>query len=289
MISNHEEDRLTSTLDDLYYRIIEHIFEGGDEQERAELIEEFRKTAMEFMDKYPESTSPYEETILLYLDLEWIDQAEETIDIALSKFPESEVINAYSLCFHEMKANLEELKKHLEDGELLSEELSFRVELTVQHQNNLRKFEIIKKKHPSDLTITVTIDGVTVKGEITYLAPNDINVEITSPHKGISSGWHVPYFAMASRKNWNMIDDRLTKKGKRTAEKTLVEIYRACEAFSKHGKEIKAKREELLKKARDKYEFESEYHEYLSDTFGISSLRLIEQLEERFLNIRSIT
>jgi hypothetical protein len=77
--------------------------------------------------------------------------------------------------------------------------------------------------------IQLTIDGVEVIGEILYLAPNDIEIEIKAPFSGFKSGLHVPYFAMYES-NWlaTMVARRtevMTDRGRQKAEELLRGLY----------------------------------------------------------------
>lgn len=286
MEERRNADKLYSELEEIHNKIYKNLIEGGNEKERERLIERFHRVKEEFMEKHPDNTAPYEKAILLHVDLEELDRAEEVLKNAVSRFPASDVIKAFQVCFKVIKENYEEEKRHLDEGETLGDELYFRVELTVQYWKRLREYEKCKKEFPSDFLVETEIDGITVKGEIVFLAPNDITVEIKTPYEGVSSGLHVPHFAMASKEQWLMIDGKITEKGRKVALNTLEEIYRACEVFSKNVDEIRVKREELLKLAKDKYDFESKYHDYLSEKFNIWGVNMKKKLDERFLNIK---
>ena len=71
-----------------------------------------------------------------------------------------------------------------------------------------------------------------ITGRITYLRPNQINVEITSPYQGITSGRHIPYFSMRpGRKRFEEMTEKgamITDYGIERAKEILQEIYDAC-------------------------------------------------------------
>ncbi|MGI6549531.1 MAG: hypothetical protein ACOX4Q_05725 [Syntrophomonadales bacterium] len=77
----------------------------------------------------------------------------------------------------------------------------------------------------------ITIGGA-ITGRITYLRPNQINVEITSPYQGITSGRHIPYFSMRpGRKRFEEMTEKgamITDYGIERAKEILQEIYDAC-------------------------------------------------------------
>jgi hypothetical protein len=79
-----------------------------------------------------------------------------------------------------------------------------------------------------NIPFVIVIDGVEVRGEITCLYPNDITVEITDPVAGLSSGVHIPYFAMGVNSVGATINRHVTSitaHGQKTAEWLLRAIY----------------------------------------------------------------
>lgn len=79
---------------------------------------------------------------------------------------------------------------------------------------------------PRNQSIHVTIDGVTVIGEILYLAPNGMVVEIKEPFRGFKTSLHVPAFAMY-KVNWLAIMEGsgITDRGRERAESLLRRLY----------------------------------------------------------------
>jgi len=84
------------------------------------------------------------------------------------------------------------------------------------------------------LPITASVGGVTLEGQIVYLAPNDIEVRLTapatSPAAGTTNGLHVPHFAAAYPQNRLATPDgALTPRGRARAEALLIELYTAAQ------------------------------------------------------------
>lgn len=82
-------------------------------------------------------------------------------------------------------------------------------------------------------SISIEIDGVRVEGEILYRSRADIEVRIVAPYRDITTGMHIPYFAMV-----NPDLDYRKPHGDRTAARLLEELYR-------FGKHIEDNREQL--------------------------------------------
>lgn len=85
------------------------------------------------------------------------------------------------------------------------------------------------------LPITASVGGVTLEGEIVYLAPNDIKVRLTapatSPAVGTTRGLHVPHFMVAYPQNRLATPDgALTPRGRAKAEALLIELYTAAQS-----------------------------------------------------------
>jgi hypothetical protein len=75
----------------------------------------------------------------------------------------------------------------------------------------------------------MTVDGVTVVGEILWLSPNDIEVEIKEPFSGFKTWLHVPHFAMYEV-NWlatyqGRQTTAITDRGRQRAEWLLRCLY----------------------------------------------------------------
>jgi hypothetical protein len=78
------------------------------------------------------------------------------------------------------------------------------------------------------IPFSIVVDGVEVHGVIDYLWSNDMSVEITSPVAGLSSGVHIPYFAMGVHAVATTIGRHvtaLTPYGRKKAEGLLKAIY----------------------------------------------------------------
>jgi hypothetical protein len=80
-----------------------------------------------------------------------------------------------------------------------------------------------------NLPIQVDIDGVIVVGEILWLSPSDIEVEIKAPFSGLRTGLHVPYFAMYEVNRLATYDrgdtTALSERGRQRAEWLLRCLY----------------------------------------------------------------
>jgi len=74
--------------------------------------------------------------------------------------------------------------------------------------------------------VTLELDNQIVKGEITHLYPNDIEVAITSPYTGKHRGVHVPHFMMAEM-NWLSKDGQITERGIQKAGTLLRELFQS--------------------------------------------------------------
>ena len=75
--------------------------------------------------------------------------------------------------------------------------------------------------------VTLELDNQIVKGEITHLYPNDMEVKITFPYTGKHTGVHVPHFMMAEM-NWlSTKDGQITERGIQKAETLLRELYQS--------------------------------------------------------------
>jgi hypothetical protein len=84
-----------------------------------------------------------------------------------------------------------------------------------------------------DVPFEISVDGVTLKGRILWLYPNDIEVEILEPFNGLRTGVHVPYFAMypVNRLATTVAGHTtaLTTRGRERAEQLLRDLYQhAC-------------------------------------------------------------
>ena len=66
--------------------------------------------------------------------------------------------------------------------------------------------------------VTIEVDGIKVKGQITHRSEPDISITISSPYQGLSNGLHIPYFSRP-------IHSFLTEYGDRTAENLLKYLY----------------------------------------------------------------
>ena len=82
-------------------------------------------------------------------------------------------------------------------------------------------------------SIFIEIDDARVEGEILHRSRADIEVRIVAPYRGIATGMHIPYFAMANPDN-----DYRKPHGDRTAARLLEDLYR-------FGKHVEDNREQL--------------------------------------------
>lgn len=79
-----------------------------------------------------------------------------------------------------------------------------------------------------DVPVSTIVDGVEVRGIIYSLYPNDVTVIMTAPVGGLSSGVHVPYFAMERHRLATSVSGRtaaLTPYGRTTVERLLKQCY----------------------------------------------------------------
>ena len=93
--------------------------------------------------------------------------------------------------------------------------------------------DIIPLRH---IPISTTVDGVELRGEIDALYPNDITVIITSPVGGLSSGIHIPYFAMGHHQMATGRAGRttgITPHGQQSAEWLLKHLYEYSQGVRK--------------------------------------------------------
>jgi hypothetical protein len=97
----------------------------------------------------------------------------------------------------------------------------------------------MKTNHKATEILTV-IDGNKVKGYIKFLSSSDISVEITYPFTGISSGIHIPYFAMVNETYHFLKDGMITESGSSNANWLLEELYKYCSYFRKNKKSLKS-------------------------------------------------
>ena len=79
---------------------------------------------------------------------------------------------------------------------------------------------IVSLRH---VPISVIVEGLEVRGEISVLYSNDMTVTITSPATGLSSGVHIPHFAMGVHAVAS--GQQLTAYGRQTAERLLKRCY----------------------------------------------------------------
>jgi len=95
---------------------------------------------------------------------------------------------------------------------------------------------------PIKIIVPVSIECPPLHGEITYLACNDISVKLISPYSGVSSGLHIPYFAMhyavMNDKCFANPDGNVSEHGWETAEHLLKDLYDCCVLFHRHRDEI---------------------------------------------------
>ena len=91
--------------------------------------------------------------------------------------------------------------------------------------------------------LQITVDGTPVTGRVVYLSDSDLSVRMTAPYPDITSGWHVPYFAMPHPPNRYMIDGRPTDRTLNCAVSTLEQAYRNCKCC-----------EDNLDRIREKYD-----------------------------------
>jgi hypothetical protein len=73
--------------------------------------------------------------------------------------------------------------------------------------------------------VELTINGQEVEGEITHRSATDIDVEITQPYQGISTGLHIPYAARPFKSFETELGDTIAKD-------LLKEIYSICTFIS---------------------------------------------------------
>lgn len=88
------------------------------------------------------------------------------------------------------------------------------------------------------------VAGPAVEGQITFLSESDYSVEMTKPYPGLSTGWHIPCFAMAYKKiNGENSDTfafrdasgalQITQYALQSARRDLLAIDRACKAVKR--------------------------------------------------------
>jgi hypothetical protein len=82
-----------------------------------------------------------------------------------------------------------------------------------------------------NVPIAIDVDGVEVRGTIHALYPNDVTVIMTSPVAGLSSGTHIPYFAMPARAV-GILDGRRTKGLTGYGKQCVEQLLRRCYEYS---------------------------------------------------------
>ena len=81
--------------------------------------------------------------------------------------------------------------------------------------------------------------GQRVSGEIVYLVPRSINVEITRPYCGVIEGLSIPYFACwFPSVQYFQAAGRITPHGASTADRLLLELDRSCRCFDTNRNEL---------------------------------------------------
>ena len=86
-----------------------------------------------------------------------------------------------------------------------------------------------KLKPLRNIRIRTSVENVDVEGIIVRVWPNDLEVEITSPVKGLGTLLHVPHFAMYPV-NWLATSEgrqttAITRRGEQHAKELLKELY----------------------------------------------------------------
>jgi len=115
-----------------------------------------------------------------------------------------------------------------------------------------------KQNNKSDEnTFTVNIDGTDVLGKIIYRSASDIDVTILGPYKNLTTGLHIPYFAMHLH-NFNGIY------GIETAKCLLIRLYRTAQFIDKNLDKI-----------------EPEYRKYMNEVDALEQTKFIENAQEK--------
>ncbi len=74
-------------------------------------------------------------------------------------------------------------------------------------------------------SFSVDHEGIVIEGLVSYCSVSDVNVEITSPYQGLSSGLHTMYMCLFPG-NRNLDEkNELSEKGKRTITSALISAY----------------------------------------------------------------
>ncbi len=166
----------------------------------TEALARYREAARMFRRNHPRSALPYVLTVDLYRMLNWDRRARQVFAVADKRFPYSRALEMMSLMLDRDRSQ----------------------------ERRTQEFLDLVKQGLLDVDVAVDVDGRTVTGKIIFVSATDIDVEITSPVKGIKEyAPHVPWFAAGYPQNQYLTDGKLTEKGQRVAAETLAEIYRS--------------------------------------------------------------
>lgn len=94
------------------------------------------------------------------------------------------------------------------------------------------------------ISLEVTVGEDTIRGNITSIVMNDMDVEITQPEYGVSGGTHIPYFALSKH--------RLIEEGEVTpfaisrAKQIIVELYNSCRYVEENREKVKEEHQNYL-------------------------------------------
>lgn len=155
-----------------------------------------------------------------------------------------------------------------------------------QWQRCERQFRDFVEQGLIDVNVAVNVDGRIVTGKIIYARVQDIGVEITSPMKGTTLyAPHVPWFAAGYPQNQYLTDGKLTEKGKKAAEKILLELYGANKLFEEHASELKAVLEKIKKQKVSHRKQSDALNKYLRERLNAGGFpdSLLNKLSEIYL------
>ena len=85
-------------------------------------------------------------------------------------------------------------------------------------------------------TVSIEVDGIRIEGAILHRSRADIVVRIVSPYQGVTTGLHIPYFALADPAR-----DYRGPHGNRTAARLLDDLYRLCTHIEKNKERLKTR------------------------------------------------
>lgn len=94
--------------------------------------------------------------------------------------------------------------------------------------------------------LSATADTIPLEGVITRISRHDIEIEMKSPYSGITHRTHLPRLESTDVRKGFVYDSSVTEEGKETAEKLLLELYRAASAFDAHIDNVRMTYENYL-------------------------------------------